>query len=281
MHALRSWPARMLMLTALAVPLTSFQVGCESMSRDMADLFEPFNMPSPGEAARWMFDRNPDLRRRGVTLIYASPFGGESVYINQYADMVRNDPDPLVRAAAVRALARHGSPEHAVLIAEQLTHESVHVRWEAAKGLQRLHDPAVAPILTRVLNRTTEDVDVRAALATALGQYPMDDVAQELITALDAPELVINRNARDSLITLTGQDFGLDRAAWFTWYDQTRTPFAGGGQYRYPVYQRDESLLEQLAFWTRKNWEQPGTPIGMDAGRRSTYDSPDDAASSQ
>lgn len=272
MHALRHFIHRSALLLMLAAVALSGQVGCESMSRDVADLFEPFNMPAPGEAARWMYDRNPDLRRRGVTLIYASPFGGEEAYVKQYADMVRNDPDPLVRAAAVRALARHGTPDHAVLIAEQLTHESIHVRWEAAKGMQRLHNPAVVPVLTRVLNREGEEVDVRAAVATALGQYPSDDAAQELMTALDAPELVVNRNARDALATMTGQNFGLDRSAWFNWYTKATAPFADRQEYRYPVYQRDDTLLENIAFWTKKNWEEPGTPVGLNSDARRTYE---------
>lgn len=271
-HASDSRLVRMLAVLIIGAPALWCQSGCETVSADVADLFEPFNLPAPGEAARWMFDRNPDLRRRGVTLIYASPFGGEEAYIKQYADMTRNDPDPLARAAAVRALSRHGTPDHAVLLAEQLTHESIHVRWEAAKGLQRLHNPAVVPILTRVLANTSEEVDVRAAIAFALGQYPTDDAAQKLIAALDAPELVVNINAREALRTMTGEDHGLDRGAWFNWYIKSPAPFANRQEYRYPVYQRDDTLMEHIAFWTKKNWEEPGTPVGLRDEVRRTYD---------
>lgn len=262
------------------VSAMSIMQGCETASSDFADLFEPFSMPAPGEAARWMYDRNPDLRRRGVTLIYASPFGSAEPYIRQYEDMVKNDPDPLVRAAAIRALARHGEPRHAIAIAEQLTHESVHVRWEAAKGLQRLHNPEVVGVLRNVLTAPTGDPDVRAAAAHALGQYPEDRAFQALLQGLDRPELSVNLNAREALMTLTGQDFGLNFRAWQQWYERTPSPFAERRVYVYPTFVRDDRLIEHIAFWTKKQWELPGTPVGLEDGTRRTYEEADQSDAS-
>ena len=248
--------------------------GCETLSSDLSLMMEELMPPSPGEAARWMFDEsNADQRRRGVTLIANSPFGGGESYIRTYEDKVQFDEDPLVRAAAVRALGRYGEPDHAPLLARQLLDESEQVRWEAAMALQRLHNPLVIGPLIDTLSNEGELVDVRAAAATALGQYSQDRVFQRLVTALDARELSLNLAALDSLRTMTGQRFGPDLRTWVRWYTETSDPFAGGEEYRYPTYSRRITLFERLTFWSTKTWEQPAPPAGLrHADERQTYD---------
>lgn len=229
--------------------------------------------PTPAEAARWMFDPyDPDRRREGMVLISNSTFGGDEVYLRAYRDMVQNDPDPGVRAVAIRALAKWGTGPDAKLIAVHLADPSRIVRWEAAMGLQRLHDPAVVPDLLKTLDNDTEDVDVRAAAATALAQYPEDRVFQGLIAALDAPELSVNLAAEQSLKTLTEHEFGLDPDPWLAWYRTQQAPFADPNEFRYPTYTREENFFEMLAFWSKKQWETPAPPAGSQSqGPRSTY----------
>jgi hypothetical protein len=223
---------------------------------------------------------DPDARRRGTLLIANSDFGGVDVYVRAYRDYVENDRNPLVKAAAIRALAKHGEPADALLIAANLDHENVQVRWEAAKGLQRLHNPLVVPDLLAVLRAASEESDVRVAAATAVAQYPEDRVFQGLVAALDARELAVNDAARDALRTLTGQQFDLDPRAWLSWYNQTDDdPFAGSEEYLYPTYQRDDTLLEMLTFWTSRVEEQPAPPAGLRPDdQRRTYEEEDDEA---
>src|SRR5690606_16336328 len=109
--------------------------------------------------------------------------------------------------------------EDARLIADQLEHENDQVRWEAAKGLQRIHDPGVVPDLLAVLRRVDERTETRVAAADALAQYPQDRVFHALIAALDARELSINLAAERSLVTLTGRQLGDDSRDWLDWYD--------------------------------------------------------------
>jgi hypothetical protein len=73
-------------------------------------------------------------KRRTSVLISNAPFGGVEVYVVAYRDMAMNERDPIVKAAAIRALARWGEPADAVRIAPFLTHENIQVRWETAKG---------------------------------------------------------------------------------------------------------------------------------------------------
>lgn len=261
----------------LIVPLLAAAAGCDTVTSDLSDIAGAFVPTSPGEAARMAVDQNdPDRRREGLILLAGAYFGGEPRYVDLYREYAEHDGDPIARAVAIRSLARHGTAEDAGILAANLEHENAQVRREAARGLQRLHDPAVVPALLRVLADEEEQGDVREAVARGLGQYPQDRVFQALVAALDARELAVNVAARHSLRDLTGEDFDDDAAAWLRWYGAAQragTSFTEGLTYRYPVYTRGPTFLERLAFWNRPVYEQPGVPAGLeDRTRRRTWD---------
>jgi hypothetical protein len=246
--------------------------GCSTAGQDLGELGAALTPVTPSEAARMMWDEyDPDNRRQGITLIANSPFGGADPYVNTYRDRVAHETDPLVKAASITALGRYGGPDDAPPIAACLKDEQFQVRWEAAKALQRLHNPAVVADLLRILRHLDEQPDIRVAAAIALGQYPQDRVFQGLVEALDARELAINSAAGMSLSTLTGQDFALDSAAWLQWYKEAEHPFADQQEYLFPTYQREETFLEKLAFWSSKTYEQPAPPAGLRPAARQTY----------
>ncbi|MHC4588884.1 MAG: HEAT repeat domain-containing protein, partial [Planctomycetota bacterium] len=246
--------------------------GCGSMGQDLSEFGESLTPVTPPEAARMMVDpHDPDNRRAGIVLISNSPFGGADAYLAVYRDRVANETDPLAKAASITALGRYGGPDDAPAIAACLQDEQFQVRWEAAKALQRLHHPEVVADLLRILRNDREQPDIRVAAAVALGQYPQDRVFQGLVEALDAPELAVNAAARRSLSTLTGQDHGLYPAVWLSWYNAAEEPFEGQQEYLFPTYQRQETWLEKLAFWSTKTFEQPAPPAGLRPPPRRTY----------
>jgi HEAT repeat protein len=262
--------------------------GCDSINRDISDFMSSLSPTSPSEAARNMLDPNdPDKRREGTLLISNSTFGGVDVYVDSYRDAVTYEQNPLVKAAAIRALAKHGRPDDARLIAAQLTDENPQVQWEAARGLQRLHEPAVVPALLSALEEKsmieiaqgeqTAPPDVRIEAAIALGQYPEDRVFQGLVAALQARELAINLAASQSLWQITGQELGSDARAWLMWYSRADgDPFANKVDYEFPVYTRDRSWYEQLAFWYQPVVEHPAPPTGLvPSTERRTYEDVD------
>lgn len=266
--------------------LSLLAAGCSSITDNVNDMLEGLTAPSPAEAARWAVDpHDPDKRRRGTNLLANAPFGGAEPYLNLYRDRVQHEPNPLVRAEVVRALARHGGPEDAPLLAPLLEHESPIVRWEAAKGLQRLHNDQVVVDLLRALRREEEQTQVRVATARALGQYAEPRVFQALVGALGAHDLSLNRAAAQSLRTLTGASLDLDDRAWLAWYAQAEAqgdPFARQQEYLFPTYQRNRSLLEWLVFWNQPVFEEPAPPAGLrPESERRTYpdsDAPDGGA---
>jgi hypothetical protein len=255
--------------------------GCETISHDLSAIAEGLVPTSWGEVGRMALDpHNPDRRREGTLRLASAPFGSEETYVRLYREYVANDENTLVRAAAIRALARHGAPDDALLIARHLADENVQVRWEAAKGLQRLHSPAVVPALLAVL-RDDEESSVREAAATALGQYAEERVFQALVAALDARELEVNVAAQRSLRTLTGVDLGSDRNDWRAWYREAgATAFAGAEDFLYPTYQRSPTFLERLVFWNPRAYEEPAPPAGFPShtARRTYEDAPAPAA---
>lgn len=246
--------------------------GCESAGSDLRDFGKTFSATSPQEAATDAANvADSEAQRRGTVLLANAVWGGSPVYVKLYRLYVEENTDPLVRAAAVDALGRHGEPSDAVLVAKQLPHPSKQVRLSAAKALQRLHNVQVAEEIWRRLLDETEESEVRVELAVALAQYATDDSFQALCTALDQRELAVNLAASDSLRLLTGEDFGIDRPLWLSWYKAQKSPFRQELVYLYPTYQRPFDFFDVVVFWQPITWEKPGLPAGMaDPGMRQT-----------
>jgi hypothetical protein len=248
---------------------------------DFNDIAKGFVPVTPNQAAMMASDQySPDERREGITLLANSPFGGSPPYVSMYRDYVIKDGDPLVRAAAIKALARYAEVSDAELIVPWLRKkdsESIQVRREAAVALQRIHNPVVVGDLLRSLGDESEDPTVRVFSATALGHYPEDRVLLGLISSLDANELTINLASAQSLHILTGQVFGTDKYAWFDWYkeahDASSNPFEAMTFFQYPTFKYETRWYDRYVFWEYHNEEKPNVPVGLDdPNRRSTYD---------
>ncbi|MEL7472027.1 MAG: HEAT repeat domain-containing protein [Planctomycetota bacterium] len=282
-------PTCKLAMLAAAMALAMVASGCAvpESARGADSLFAVFAPTSPAQAAQWATDEyNPDLQYRGTILLANASFGGEPPYLELYLDYIDHE-DGNVRAAAARGLANHGSPEHALLLAERLgytevvdrqfrrTDDDEFVRQECARGLQRLHNPEAVDTLLLAMREpdptdprllAEPNAEVRAAAAHALGQYAEFRVVESLIGyGLADASLTVNRNAREALRTLTGQDLGYDRAAWRAWFgsEENEAPFAARRAYIYPVFRRDRKLIEYLPFVPQPPNEAPSTPVGL------------------
>lgn len=257
-------PTTLALLTAVAVIS-----GCntfDNVPRGTKSLFEVFvPQTSPSEAADMATDQySAENRYRGTTLLSNAEFGGDGVYLELYLDGM-DDQDSGVRSASVRALGRHGDPEHVGLIVNALADENLIVRVEAARALQRVHSADAIDPLIKIINEDNEtSADVRAAAADALGQYKENSVVQALIGALRDSRLVVNDRVQHSLLVLTGQNFGLDRRAWIDWFNSTEDIFAGAQPYTYPVFNRKKRLVEYLPLIPPPPNETTSTPVGMD-----------------
>lgn len=227
---------------------------------------------SPEMAAQMALDPyNADDRAKGTMLLANAYFGGEDVYHRLYLERLE-DEDPNVRAAALRGLALHGQPEDVPAIVKHLADDNARVRLEAVRALQRIHNPVAIdalivstkqPVPASKERTGDSEPDIRAAAAIALGQYADPRVVLPLIEAMDDPYLSVNLAAQQSLHTLTGEDFGLDRNAWVRWYDKTKNVFANRQPYVYPVFERDRKFWEYIPFVPQPPNESAGPPAGM------------------
>lgn len=254
--------------TPIAWSVLAVCSGCNAVTnapRGSEGLFEAFvQETTPADAALLATDEySPENRFRGITMLSGAPFGGEPIYLELYLRGV-DDPDLNVRAASIRALGRHGDTVHAGPIIDAMDDEEDAVRLAATRALQRIHNPDAIPALRRAIRINDEkNADVRAAAADALGQYREPEVVQALIAALRDPRLAVNDRVQHALNILTGQNFGLDRAAWLAWYNETDDLFAGAQLYEYPVFNRDRRILEYLPFIPPPPNETSSTPVGL------------------
>lgn len=238
--------------------------GCDTASSDFASFTEGFSLPTPAQAGRWAVDQyDSENQRRGIVWLSDAPWGGTETYTKLYRSYIQENSDPLVKAASLDALGRHGEAPDAELVTKCLKDKSTQVRVAAARALQRLHNPRVTGEICSRLIDEGESSSVRIELAIALGQYASDDAFQALAATLDARELAVNLAALDSLHLLTDQDFGLDRPLWLSWYRSTKAPFRKQQQYLYPTYQRQKGFWDRLTFWVPLDFEKPGIPAGM------------------
>ncbi len=170
---------------------------------------------NPARAVRGLRDdKSPDARRNGIADLIRWDFAQEGAYLRQYQQTARNDPDPLVRAKAIRALSRARDADARPLFIEALRDASPVVRVAAATALARLPDPAAAGPLVALVTDTSQESDVRIAAAAALRHHRTLEVARALIPRLGERDFGVAWEARRSLRTLFRRDFRYDEAAW-------------------------------------------------------------------
>jgi HEAT repeat protein len=206
MHTLAS---RILLTGLLAALLPAG--GCRAV-RDFNDRLQG---RTPGRYARLMEDANrPDNRRIGINGLVRHEFAQREPYTTRYRQIAQSDPDPLVRATAIRALNRSRDDGSTDLYVKALADADPLVRLEGAKALINMPDPAATDALLMRLNDPDESKDVRIAAAAALKFYPRAEVARALVAVLPARDFAVAWEARRSLRRITGVDYAYDDAAW-------------------------------------------------------------------
>lgn len=260
-----AWP--LLLAALLALPW-----GCSAPGKgnpftgSIGEMFEPLFKRTPSQLARDAFDGgDPDRRRRAIAMLSSADWGGEEVYVRTYRMAAEGDDDESVRAAALNALGRHGTPDDVPVIVANLEHANAFVRLEAAIALQRIHGPdAVDPLIAAMANDV--DADVRMAAARALGQYAEPAVFDALVGALRDNHYGVVHHAHQSLELLTGAGLGLATRQWLHWGKaHAEHLFDNRGAYVWHPYQRPRGLLDKAQFWKRQEPVPPRPPTGLAA----------------
>ncbi len=138
----------------------------------------------------------PDVRKAAATALGAMGEYGLHILVQ----LLKNDPDADVRAAAASGMARTG-----VTAARKPLRKSLEKTLSLAKikALEKLQDPLSVPILLKHLKRNPPDVllEERAAVIQALGTLgkPDKELLAALVDELDHPFWQIRMTAAESL----------------------------------------------------------------------------------
>lgn len=246
----------------LLAALTGMIGGCNG---GPTAVFEKLSPPTPAQEARNVFNvYDPDVRRKALNNLSASPFGGEGPYVRLYRLLI-DDPDPTVRSSAVKALGLHGEPQDVPLLTIRLSDEADMVRWEAAKSLQKIHNPAAIKPLLRSLAKD-KDPDVRMACADALGQYATPEVFGSLVSALDDTRHGVVIASKDSLNIITGQNLGIKGTDWLNFREQNpKHLFTNQKVYTWQPYTPPRGFMDKIKFWKQNPGIKPAqSPVGLD-----------------
>jgi hypothetical protein len=180
---------------------------------------------TPVKAAKMTTDADsPDNRREGIYKLATYSFAHRPPYTTRYEQMAQVDPDPTVRAAALRACSISSDTRATSVFVSGLSDKSYLVRLEAAKGLCNLPDPNAAPALLRMALNADENRDVRIAATDALKYYRTQEVARGLVNLLADRDFGLNFQARRSLIYMTHKDFAFDQGKWLGYFAGPEKP---------------------------------------------------------
>lgn len=168
----------------------------------------------------------PDERRQGIAKLSNREYGRGAPYTDRYQQVAQTDKDPLVRAAAVRALNRARDQSATPLFIQALSATEPQLRLEGAKALANLPDPAAVGPLLRLAGDRDQHKDIRIAATDALRHYRRNDVARALVGLLNDRDFGVAWHARQSLCNLTGRDMHYDEAAWLALLSGAENPLS-------------------------------------------------------
>ncbi len=179
---------------------------------------------SAQDAAIAMQDSHPDRRRDAINNLVDRNYGKQAPYTDRYQQLAEFDADAGVRATALRALSRSRDASASKVFINGLDDDSGAVRLEAAKALANVPNEQAVPALIKMVNNTSESVDVRIAAADALRHYRSLEVARTLINGLNDRDFGVAWQSRQSLRYMTGSDQRFDQTAWLNYVTGPNKP---------------------------------------------------------
>lgn len=201
----------------------------------MAEVAKPKRQALVAEA----FDtRSADRRRLGILQMYQEDWGRSEPCLKAYALLAR-DEEPIVRAAAITAIAesRSAADAYVDVLIDVLEHENIqYIRVDAADGLRKVHGPqAVEPLIRHA--KSDANLDVRLRCVRALAFYRQRPVLDALLVCLGDEEFGIRFTARRVLNAITGVDAAYDVNDWTKMLSAKSDPFVHPAAARRPWWQ--------------------------------------------
>lgn len=143
--------------------------------------------------------------------------------VPRMTELVRNDDNPLIRAAATRVLGEIPGAVAAPGIQAASVDPDPLVRMAACDAFGRRADSEATAALAQLAAQDA-DPDVRLAAIAALGNCRDQQAVQALSLALDDRSPAIQYRAVQSLQASTGQNLGENVAVWRAYLDGQPSP---------------------------------------------------------
>lgn len=181
----------------------------------------------PGKEAQqkelWdkLVDKDADVRREGVYELGDKPASKWKNTPQMLSIIAQGDPDGQVRVSALAVLA---SLDEEVWLPQVLQTSMGDIdNAVRAKTVEIFGDRQNDEHMKNLLVMLADDPEpsIRAAVATALGNYKGRQVIRALMEGLVDDNFSVNYRSRQSLVKITGQDFGYDDHAWLQWLATT------------------------------------------------------------
>ncbi|MBI5725953.1 MAG: HEAT repeat domain-containing protein [Planctomycetes bacterium] len=211
-----SFTRKIIMVAALAGAIGAL-AGCESdevkKANNLQSLIESFFPPNQVTLVGMAFDQHDaDRRRQGIELLSNSSNGFRDEYVRGYKELAK-DPDPGVRAAAVKALGKSGRKDCLNDLVRAMSDKDDMVRWNAAIALDKIIGAeAIKPLREHAIGDSLADVKI--SCVKALRHYRNDEAFRTLVQCLDDDIFAVRYQAHDSLVQMTGSDKGYRPEDW-------------------------------------------------------------------
>lgn len=158
---------------------------------------------------------DPDRGVRATAAIalgsYRNPMAAQKIM-----DAYEAQTSPAVRSDMIFALAHIDDILAVPFLVSHAKDPAPQIRAAIMLALGKLRDARGIPALLVGLHDT--DKIARANAAHSLGAYFSPAVVEALITALGDKALRVQQAAADSLTSMTGVDFGMDKTKWLAWW---------------------------------------------------------------
>jgi HEAT repeat protein len=217
------------LLLVLSVGLVGCQVetseGQSPVSALLAKLVGGSSAEKREKLINDLLSPDADVRREAVLKLGQGEAARWDVTPKILKNRALGDESPLVRAAAVQVYAQLiESEELPEVLSKAADDIDMRVRMEAAAALSNRWDTQSMEILLKLLEND-EETAIRTQAAGGLVNFRDRKSVRGLTEALDDDEFSVSYRARQSLMELTGQDFGYDRQAWQEWFYATEKVF--------------------------------------------------------
>lgn len=157
---------------------------------------------------------------RVLGLIRFASLGDASSVLGYLAVWMRQYQDPVlleVLEPAARRVARQ-TVVHA--LSRSIADPDAQVRSDVADAIAMVRDPDFGAPLLRQLQRDRDPLSA-AKIVRALRHYPGRRTVLSVVAAMYFDHRIVQENARETLVALTGVDHQLDADAWNDWWQKT------------------------------------------------------------